>query len=225
MMTRTRSGGLAVAMVAATCLAAARPAAGQQASAGNYGWGLSYMTFAPFVEADSTTLAQDLGLDAGLAFTAYAEHWFGWAKLVGIRLDVLTTRRPVQYPTEPRRAQVSGVGVGGLVRLVGGQAGFMPFLRAGAGLTWYDFRDLAEARLAGTPVTHDAADDRQVTFQLGGGFDIYPGTRWEWPEVGVRLEAADHITLGRPFDVVDGPGDEVAHNLRFGISLQASPVF
>ncbi len=201
------------------------PASAQQASAGNYGWGVGYMTFSPFLEADGDGIAEDLQMEDGLAFAAHAEHWFGWARFFGLQLHVQTTRRPLDYLADTRDASMTSLGGRAMVRFVGGRPKVMPFIGAGAGVTWYGFEDEPDTLVPDPGVVHDAGDDRQLTGLIGAGLDIFPGDSWWWEEVGIRIEFMDHVTLGRPFDLVDGDNDELAHNLSVALSLQASPVW
>jgi hypothetical protein len=117
---------------------------------------------------------------------------------------------------------VTSVAGRGMVRFVGGRPKVIPFVGVGGGLTWFDLGDGPE-RIPGSEVLW-TSESRQWTGLAGAGLDIFPGETWLWPEVGIRLEVIDHVTFGRPFDLVEGDNDDIAHNLRFGVSLQASPL-
>jgi hypothetical protein len=206
-------------------LGATPPLHAQQPGHGNFGWGVSWMTYAPFLEADADVIPEDLQADGSLAFNVYGEQWFGRSKLVGVNVGAGTSTFDLAYPPDVGNARMSHLDLRGMVRIIGGRAKVMPFLSLGGGLTWYDFDQSLEVGIPGTPVVMSEADNQQWTLLGGAGLDIFPGDSWWWPEIGIRLEAVDHATLGRPFDTIEGQDDDIAHNFRFGIGIQAAPVW
>lgn len=225
-MVKTPSATLAAA---AACLVLLAAPAGAQES--NFGLGVSYMTFGPFVQARPGVLSDDLVLDPGVLFGLYAERWFNSSSF-GIQVGGTTTKVPLDYPGATGDVGVTSVGLRALLRYIGGgQARLLPFVNAGAGYTWYDFGDSQElSPIPGTGVYLDRDETRQLNILVGIGLDIYPGRGpgpgWTpWEQVGFRLEAVDHLAFRQPFEVGGEANDDVTHNLRFALSLQAAPVW
>ncbi|MFP4623856.1 MAG: hypothetical protein ACLFRX_06730 [Gemmatimonadota bacterium] len=222
-MTRA-SRNLAAVGAALILLLSLSAAAAAQVPKWDAGWGPNYMTFAPFVEADSDVIARDLGLDSGVGVHLHSTHWLGARRWFGLRLSGFHASRPLELPTSSRQVGIWGFHGSTMIRpFVGPRLPVVPFLAAGAGWTWFHFGDGPTVRLADSQVVYSDQHQRQFNMVAGGGIDIYPGLRrFEGTEWGLRLEVADLIMLERPFEPLQGTNDELSHNLVFSLSFQAA---
>jgi hypothetical protein len=201
-------------------LLAASPAAAQQFhTAAGYGAGnISFGAFNP----DAGAEAAELALQSGPVFNVFGEAYQG-AGYLGLRGNVAFTQRPLEFAGESRKINTWLVDAGVVLRPLPLRetSVISPFLTAGGGVISYGLgRNGRTVVIGESDVLYPGDDERQWMLVGGGGLDIIAGRlRVAGTPLGLRLEAANHVTLRSPFRTLAGERPGPIHNLRIGASL------
>lgn len=214
---------LVLAMSAAVALLAmAAPAAAQDPEhRWTVGWGGSWMSYSPFLEADGDLLDADIGMENGIGASLFVDRWFN--RWVGIHLDGMYHRGEMRLPPDQEPAlDVWAVNAGLTLRPFDGLLlPLAPYVFGTGGVISYGIGG-PSLRLPETEVIFDAEGTEQFLVQAGGGLDILLMETWEESTIGLRVEAARMMPWGRPFHF-DGQEDPGRHGFwRFTLGLTAS---
>jgi hypothetical protein len=214
-----RALGSAVLGFTLLLLLAAPGAAQRYGTAAGYGVGnISFGAFNPDAGAEQVELA----LDAGPVFNVFGEGYTAGG-YVGLRGSVAFTQRPLQWGEESRDINTWMVDAGVVLRPMPLSEGSVisPFLTGGGGVISYRLgRSGRPVFIDDSGVFYPGDDERQWMLVAGGGLDILlGGLRFSGTPLGLRVEAADHITLHSPFRTNDGERPGPIHNTRFSVAL------
>jgi hypothetical protein len=210
---------LAVAGAALLLLAAA-PAVGQETGhQWTVGWGGSWMSYTPFLQADGERLESNIALENGIAATVFADRWLN--RWVGIRLDGMYHRGEIRLPEQRPGVDTWAVNGGVTLRPFGDMIlPAAPYVFGTGGLISYGLG--GESLRVADQVIYDADATKQFVAQVGGGLDLLLLDTWEENTIGVRLEAARMMPWDRPFHFEEESSPGRHEFWRFTIGLTAS---
>jgi hypothetical protein len=183
------------------------------------GYGGGFVTFGAF---NPDVEGEELALDAGWVVTGFGETWHVLGGRVGTRLNLAFTQRPLPIPEQPRDINTWLLDANLMLRLLSPAEDnpIAPFLSAGVGVISYGLGTGAPVTFPEAGVVYSGDDERRLTVVGGAGIDIVPaGFQVGGLPLGIRLEAANHVTLHSPFRDFEGERLGPIHNLRVGASL------
>lgn len=211
---------LAVAAAVASFAAVAPATAQGPAHRWTVGWGGSWMSYSPFLEADQELLENDITMENGVGGSVFLDRWLN--RWVGLHLDGVYHRGEIRLPGEAPTLDVWAVSAGATLRPFNGMLlPLAPYVFGTGGVISYGLGG-PSLRVPGAEVVFDADGTEQFLLQAGGGLDIMLMQTWEESTVGLRVEAARMMPSGRPFrfEEQEDPG---RHGFwRFTLALTAS---
>lgn len=211
---------LLAAGAAVVMLLTAAPALGQTPDyRWTVGWGGSWLSFSPLLQADGERLESNIGLESGIAGSLFVDRWLNsW---VGIRADGLYHRGEIRAPEQAAGLDVWTASAGLTIRPFGDLLmPVAPFAFGTGGIISYGLG--GPSREVADGVIFDADATEQFLIQLGGGVDILLFDNRERNRIGVRLEGARMMPWNRPFHFEEEAKPGRHGFWRFTLGLTAS---
>jgi hypothetical protein len=212
---RNSPGGLTVALLLVSAVAAT-PAVAQDYD-GAAGYGIGAIWFSDF-NAGGT--GAPLRLDPGWVAHAHVEQWYGTGR-VGARASGAFTRRPLPMVDHTRQIETWFLGADLLGRFAAPHPArqVAPFLALGAGLARYGLGEGPPIVFVPESARYPGAAPRRLTLNLGLGVDLMPDwTLFDTP-IGVRAEVMDQVALRSPFAPLEGGRFDPLHNVRLSLGV------
>jgi hypothetical protein len=164
---------------------------------------------------------QRIELDPGWILGLQFEEWHG-AGRVGTRLNLAFTQRPLSSPGAESPDVAAWIAdADAMLRLLPAypEGRVNAYLGVGVGLVRYQIGQGEFNHFEDADATYPGRA-RPIPAAVGfAGLDIITGLRWDRQPVGIRIEAANHVTRRSPLEPADGGDFSPVHNMRIVIGV------
>jgi hypothetical protein len=157
----------------------------------------------------------------GFVFGLHVDRWYGADGRIGVRYQGAYQQPRVDWVRGERKIDQLSADASVLFRVL--EPGehpdqVLPYLALGFGGVWYDLGTRGETSFPAGDAYHDGSSRILPAGIVGIGADVPLPWGWQGSPVRLRLEIADHISIGSPIrQISDGSRYGAVHHVRFTV--------